>query len=97
VQLPRNLWQLFASLMIFNNVTNPGRLWDRHKGTLTEDFLHQARQVSGQKASTKEMYIASLPFVGLRWYKLCFAVFFELLPGNFSIECPIVGFNVRES
>jgi hypothetical protein len=39
--------------------------------------------VNGQKASTKE---ASLPFVGLWWYKLCFVVFFELLPGNFSIE-----------
>jgi len=65
VQLPRSLRQLFASLLIFNNVTNPGRLWDRHKGALTEDFLHQARQVSGQKASTKELYIASLPFVGL--------------------------------
>jgi hypothetical protein len=65
VQLPRNLRQLFASLLIFNNVTNPGRLWDMHNGALTEDFLHQARQVSGQKASTKEVYIASLPFVGL--------------------------------
>jgi hypothetical protein len=65
VQLPKSLWQLFASLLIFNNVTNPRRLWDRHKGALTEDFLHQARQVSGQKASTKEVYIASLPFVGL--------------------------------
>jgi hypothetical protein len=59
------LGQLFASMLIYNNVTNPGRLWDRHKGALTEDFLHQARQVSGEKASTKEMYIASLPFVGL--------------------------------
>ncbi len=65
VQLPRSLRQLFVSLLIFNNVTNPGWLWDRHKGALTEDFLHQARQVSGQKASTKEVYIASLPFVGL--------------------------------
>jgi hypothetical protein len=65
VQLPRSLRQLFASLLIFNNITNPGRLWDKHKGALTEDFLHQARQVSGQKASTKEVYIASLPFVGL--------------------------------
>jgi hypothetical protein len=64
VQLPRSLWQLFASLLIFN-VTNLGRLWDNHKGALTEDFLHQAHQVSGQKASTKEVYIASLPFVGL--------------------------------
>jgi hypothetical protein len=65
VELPRSLWQLFSSLLIFNNVTNLGQLWDRHKGALTEDFLHQARQVSGQKASTKEVYIASLPFVGL--------------------------------
>jgi len=62
VQLPRSLWQLFVSLLIYNNVTNPGRLWDKHKGTFTKDFLHQARQVNGQKASTKE---ASLPFVGL--------------------------------
>jgi hypothetical protein len=31
--------------------------------------LHQARQVSAQKASTKELYIASLPFIGLWWYK----------------------------
>jgi len=62
---PRNLRQLFASMLIFNNVTNPGRLWDRHKGALTEDFLHQTRQMSGQKASTKEVYIASFPFVGL--------------------------------
>jgi len=97
VQLPRSLRQLFASQLIFNNVTNLGWLWDSHKGALTEDFLHQARQVSGQKASTKEVYIASLPFVGLWWYKLCFAVFFELLPGNFSIEWPIVGFIVPES
>ncbi len=65
VQLPRSLRQLFASLLIFNNITNLRRLWDRHKGALTKDFLHQARQVSGQKASTKEVYIASLPFVGL--------------------------------
>jgi hypothetical protein len=65
VQLPRSLQQLFTSLLIYNNVTNPGRLWDKHKGALTEDFLHQARQVSGQNASTKELYIASLPFVGL--------------------------------
>jgi hypothetical protein len=64
VQLPRSLRQFFASLLIFN-VTNPGRLWDMHKGALTEDFLHQARQVSGRKASTKEVYIASLPFIGL--------------------------------
>jgi hypothetical protein len=62
VQLPRSLRQLFTSLLIYNNVTNLGRLWDKHKGALTEDFLHQAHQVSGQKASTKE---ASLPFVGL--------------------------------
>ncbi|KAH8964332.1 hypothetical protein BDL97_04G060700 [Sphagnum fallax] len=46
VQLPRSLQQLFASLLIYNNVTNPGRLWDMHKGALTEDFLHQARQRS---------------------------------------------------
>jgi len=26
VQLPRSLRQLFASLLIYNNVTNPGRL-----------------------------------------------------------------------
>jgi len=64
VQLPRSLRQLFVSLLIYN-VTNPGRLWDRHKGALTEDFLHQACQMSGQKASTKELYIASLLFVGL--------------------------------
>jgi hypothetical protein len=43
VQLPRSLRQLFANMLIFNNVTNPGRLWDRHKGALTKDFLHQAR------------------------------------------------------
>jgi len=42
VQLPRSLRQLFVSMLIYNNVTNPGRLWDRHKGALTEDFLHQA-------------------------------------------------------
>jgi hypothetical protein len=65
VQLPRSLRQLFASLLIYNNVINPGRLWDKHKGALTKDFLHQARQVTGQKASTKEVYITSLPFVGL--------------------------------
>jgi hypothetical protein len=65
VQLPRSLRQLLANLLIFNNVTNPGRLWNRHKGAFMEDFLHQARQVSGQKASTKEVYIASFPFVGL--------------------------------
>jgi len=65
MQLPRSLRQLFPSLLIFNNVTNLGRLWDRHKGALTEDFLHQARQGSGQKASTKEVYITSFPFVGL--------------------------------
>jgi hypothetical protein len=65
VQLPRSLRQLFPSLLIFNNVTNPGQLWDMHKGALTKDFLHQARQVNGQKASTKEMYITSLLFVGL--------------------------------
>ncbi len=65
VQLPRSLWQLLTSLLIYNNVTNPGRLWDRHTGALTEDFLHQTRQVSGQKASTKELYIANLPFIGL--------------------------------
>jgi hypothetical protein len=40
MQLPRSLRQLFANLLIYNNVTNPGRLWDRHKGALTEDFLH---------------------------------------------------------
>jgi hypothetical protein len=65
VQLPRSLRQLFASLLIFNNVANPGQLWDMHKGAFTEDFLHQACQVSDQKASTKEVYITSLPFVGL--------------------------------
>ncbi len=92
VQLPRSLRQLFASLLIFNNVSNPGRLWDKHEGAFTEDFLHQACQVSGQNPSTKEAYIVSLPFV-----KLCYVVFFELLPGNFSIERPIIGFNVPES
>jgi hypothetical protein len=65
VQLPKSLRQLFASLLIYNNVTNPRRLWDKHKGALKKDFLHQARQVSGQKASTKELYIPSLPFIGL--------------------------------
>jgi hypothetical protein len=70
VQLPRSLRQLFASLLIFNNVTNPGWLWDKHKGAFTEDFLHQARQVSDQKASIKEVYIASLPFVGLSWFRV---------------------------
>ncbi len=55
VQLPKSLQQLFASLFIFNNVTNPGRLWDKHKGAFTEDFLHQAHQVNDQKASTKEV------------------------------------------
>jgi hypothetical protein len=47
VQLPPRLRQLFANLLIFNNVNNPRRLWDRHKGALTEDFLHQACQESG--------------------------------------------------
>jgi len=54
-----------ASLLIYNNVTNLGRLWDRHKEAFTKDFLHQARQVNAQKASTKEVYITSLPFVRL--------------------------------
>ncbi len=40
MQLPRSLRQLFASLLIFNNVTNLGRLWDRYKGAFMEDFLH---------------------------------------------------------
>ncbi len=40
MQLPRSLPKLFASLLIFNNVTNPRRLWDSHKGALTEEFLH---------------------------------------------------------
>jgi len=92
MQLPRSLRQLFASLFIFNNVSNLRRLWDKHKGASTEDFLHQARQVSGQKPFTKEVYIVSLPFV-----KLCSVVFFELLPRNFFIERPIVRFNVPES
>jgi hypothetical protein len=92
VQLPRNLRQLFANLLIFNNVSNPRRLWDKHKGAFTEDFLHQARQVSGQNPSTKEVYIVNFPFV-----KLCSVVFFELLLGKFSIERLIVGFNVPES
>jgi hypothetical protein len=61
----QSLQQLFARLLIYNNVTNPGRLWDMHKGAFTEDFLHQAHRVSGQKASAKEVYITSLPFVGL--------------------------------
>jgi hypothetical protein len=64
VQLPRSLRQLFASLLIYN-VINRERLWDRCKGALPDDSLHQACQVSGQKAFTKEVYIASLPFVGL--------------------------------
>jgi hypothetical protein len=42
MQLPRSLRQLFANLLIYNNVTNHGRLWDMHKATLMEDFLHQA-------------------------------------------------------
>jgi hypothetical protein len=61
----QKLTAAFCQLLIYNNVTNPGRLWDKHNGAFTEDFLLQARQVSGQKASTKEVYIASLPFVGL--------------------------------
>jgi hypothetical protein len=42
IQLPKNLWQFFANLLIFNNITNLRRLWDMHKGGLTKDFLHQA-------------------------------------------------------
>ncbi len=91
MQLPRNLRQLFASLLIFN-ITNPGRLWDRHKGALTKDILHQARQVNGQKASTKEVYIVILPFMG------CDGISCALLSSlNYCLEISLLNGRLMDS
>jgi hypothetical protein len=85
VQLPKSLNQLFASLLIYNNVTNPGRLWDRHKGALTEDFLHQAHQVSGQKASTKECILQTSLLLG------CDGISYALLSSlNYWLETSLL-------
>jgi hypothetical protein len=41
----RQLRELFASILAFNDVTDPKELWNKFKSQLAEDFLHQAQQV----------------------------------------------------
>jgi hypothetical protein len=45
-RMPPALRQMYASLLCFIEVAQPAQLWQRHEAALTEDILHQQRQVS---------------------------------------------------
>jgi len=43
--MPNQLRDLFACILAHCNPSDPRRLWDKHKHSLAEDFLHEAREV----------------------------------------------------
>ena len=44
--MPSELRQLFVTLLIFNEPADPLVLWNKHKESLSEDFLFRARAIS---------------------------------------------------
>ena len=44
--MPSELRQLFVTLLLFNEPVNPLVLWNKHKESLSEDFLLGARVIS---------------------------------------------------
>lgn len=43
-QVPAQLRQLFANLLLFNQPSKPEVLWRNHRQALCEDLLHRAQQ-----------------------------------------------------
>uniref|UniRef100_A0A914V1X4 ATP-dependent DNA helicase n=1 Tax=Plectus sambesii TaxID=2011161 RepID=A0A914V1X4_9BILA len=50
--MPNELRQLFATILVFGNPTNPMALWDNFKAHLMEDFVHRHDDASIAKALT---------------------------------------------
>jgi hypothetical protein len=46
MQFPKQLRQMFAIILAFNNVREPLMLWEKYQADFCEDFLYAARQVS---------------------------------------------------
>ena len=42
--MPRQMRQLFSTILLFNVPTDPLALWENHKASLAEDFLNRARR-----------------------------------------------------
>jgi hypothetical protein len=59
-QHPGGLRELFAALLVFNNVAEPAALWDRFKADLCEDFLHAARQVNASRQLDDQLHDMAL-------------------------------------
>uniref|UniRef100_UPI00358E883F uncharacterized protein n=1 Tax=Myxine glutinosa TaxID=7769 RepID=UPI00358E883F len=43
-QAPKQLWQLFSIILAACDIQDPEKLWEDHKGNMSEDFLHLARR-----------------------------------------------------
>jgi hypothetical protein len=61
---PSTLRQLFATVLCFNSVTDAAALWRRFQLELSEDYLHQARQVNPDRQLDAELTDRALRDIG---------------------------------
>ncbi|UYV80109.1 hypothetical protein LAZ67_18001721 [Cordylochernes scorpioides] len=54
-QMPCQLRQLFATILIYNNPTNPVSLWTKYKGYLSEDFSRATSDAAAEQMTLREL------------------------------------------
>ncbi|UYV75884.1 hypothetical protein LAZ67_13001669 [Cordylochernes scorpioides] len=54
-QMPCQLRQLFATILIYNNPTDPVSLWTKYKGYLSEDFSSATSDAAAEQMTLREL------------------------------------------
>ncbi|UYV63493.1 hypothetical protein LAZ67_2004302 [Cordylochernes scorpioides] len=54
-QMPCQLRQLFATILIYNNPTDPVSLWTKYKGYLSEDFSRATSDAAAEQMTLREL------------------------------------------
>ncbi|UYV81233.1 hypothetical protein LAZ67_20000416 [Cordylochernes scorpioides] len=54
-QMPCELRQLFATILIYNNPTDPVLLWTKYKGYLSEDFSRATSDAAAEQMTLREL------------------------------------------
>ncbi|UYV80593.1 hypothetical protein LAZ67_19000888 [Cordylochernes scorpioides] len=54
-QMPCQLRQLFATILIYNNPTDPVSLWTKYKGYLSEDFSRATSDAAAEQMTLREI------------------------------------------
>jgi len=57
---PKQIREMFATILVFNEVGDPVALWDEFKEKMAEDFLHQARRLNSERAFDEGIFKEAL-------------------------------------